>query len=293
MLHHPYHLNIQEPLEPADSTSLIDHHLYFMQEQESDYHVGLDYMSLSQTIVTPENRRIMCLWTYKIVDLCAIDREVACIAMSYLDRFMTTSSHRATHALQSRTEYQLASVSCLIIALKCRAGIMVGTDVVANNLCHGRFKRDEIETMEIDILHALNWRLNGPSSHEFVDTIVGLLPTNEQTSALINSTQTMIEAAVVEYDIALQSSSSIAIAALLATLEKTKMVDTFHSVDLLAWSNNIINSNADSCLNMGNFIDELTDIVEGLRNICRINDNRCSLPVITVILYNQLLKDSQ
>ena len=229
---------------PSSSSSpyLIDH-LRFMQEQETHYRVRGDYLSTSDATVTPEDRRTMCSWCYQIVDTCCVDRAVACIGMSYLDRFMSTSSHRSTDALLSRTEYQLAAVSCLVIALKCRSGIEIGTSYVADTVCQGVYTEDELDAMEMEVLGALTWKLNGPSSHDFVDAIVGLLPpsccSDGASSSLVLAARAHLEAAALDYSMAMHPSSALACAALLSSLKRPDVLRAFRTADLIAWTSNV------------------------------------------------------
>jgi len=47
-------------------------------------------------------------------------------------------------------------------------------------VCHGLYTKDELDGMEMEILQALSWRLNGPSPHELIDALVGLLPASSE-----------------------------------------------------------------------------------------------------------------
>ena len=214
-----------------------------MQEQETHYRVRGNYLSKSEATVTPEDRRTMCSWCYQIADLCSIDRGVACIGMSYLDRFMSTSSNRSMDALLSRTEYQLAAVSCLVIALKCRSGIELGTGFVAETVCQGVYTEDELDAMEMEVLGALTWKLNGPSSHDFVDAIVGLLPpsccSGGASSSLVLAARAHLEAAALDYSMAMHPSSALACAALLSSLKRPDVLGAFRTADLIAWTSNV------------------------------------------------------
>ena len=109
-----------------------------MQAQEVDYKISFDYLlsSSSDTPVTAEDWHVLCLWSYQMMDSLfsnlSRDREIACIGMSYLDCFMATSSKQAKVALCSRYEYRLATLACLVLALK-------NGDFVADVMCHGLY----------------------------------------------------------------------------------------------------------------------------------------------------------
>jgi hypothetical protein len=68
--------------------------------------------------------------------------------------------------------------------------------------------------MEMEVLQALSWKLNGPSPHELIDALVGLLPASSSedgseddtaSSSLLLSkySKMQVDAAILEYDLAL------------------------------------------------------------------------------------------
>jgi hypothetical protein len=203
----PHHLEDQTA---AMGNSYQIDHLQFMQAQEeSYYHISADYLSSSSVTITADDRHALCSWSYEIIELLSnINREISCIGMSYLDRFMATSSARAKAALSSRLEYQLATVACMVIALKNRGGVKLGTNFVAKVMCNDMYTSDELDVMEMEVLQALSWRLNGPSPHEFIDAIVGLLPVSSfeggadyalSLRLLSKHSKIHVEAAVLDY----------------------------------------------------------------------------------------------
>ena len=225
-------------------------HLQFMQAQEeSYYHISADYLSSSSVTITADDRHALCSWSYEIIELLSnINREISCIGMSYLDRFMATSSARAKAALSSRLEYQLATVACMVIALKNCGGVKLGTEFVAKVVCNDMYTSDELDVMEMEVLQALSWRLNGPSPHEFIDAIVGLLPVSSfeggadyalSLRLLSKHSKIHVEAAILDYDLAIQLSSNLAYAAILTSLQKTSVVQGFHPMDLIYWMSTI------------------------------------------------------
>jgi hypothetical protein len=164
-----------------------------------------------------------------------INKATACIAVSYLDRFMSTNSTRVADALQSRLQYQLVAVACIVIALKCHAGVRVNFDFVVDTICQGLYERDEINACEIDILQALQWKLNGPSPHNFIDALAGLLNecTIESTSSLITWAKKYADAAVLDYEMAQNSSLTLAYSSLLTAIQLKEML--ISPEDMIAW----------------------------------------------------------
>ena len=249
-------------------------HLQFMQAQESYYRISADYLSSSFATITADDRHALCSWSYEIIEsLSNINREVACIGMSYLDRFMATSSPRAKAALTTRHEYQLATVACLVLALKNRGGVKLGSDFVSEVVCHGLYTSDEIDVMEMEILQALSWKLNGPSPHEFIDALLGLLPVsssedgseddNASSSLLLSKYSKMqVDAAILEYDLALQTPQALAYAAILTSLRTSSdLTDHFCPMDLINWTWNIESVMAGSRMDKI-FLKGLEDVIE-------------------------------
>jgi len=254
MMNLPQHLkltNTHSMTIPSSSSNpyLIDQ-LHFMQTQESSlYQITHDYLAstTAKIAVSPLDRRTMCSWSYDIVDACSIDREVAIIGISYFDRFMATSSApgprsaAATSALQSRRQFQLSFIACLIIALKCRAGMQVDSDFVSDTICQGMYDPAEIVGMEKEILSALSWRMNGPSPHEFIAGMLELMPggggggVGETLRALAC---VQVETAMVDYGMAFRTCSSVAFAALTAAMN-TIDAAVFHHRDRFTWLKNI------------------------------------------------------
>eukprot|EP00584_Thalassiosira_punctigera_P009042 CAMPEP_0172529088 /NCGR_PEP_ID=MMETSP1067-20121228/3254_1 /TAXON_ID=265564 ORGANISM="Thalassiosira punctigera, Strain Tpunct2005C2" /NCGR_SAMPLE_ID=MMETSP1067 /ASSEMBLY_ACC=CAM_ASM_000444 /LENGTH=339 /DNA_ID=CAMNT_0013313081 /DNA_START=89 /DNA_END=1105 /DNA_ORIENTATION=+ len=242
LAHQPQHLRLTSN---GNNPYLIDQ-LHFMLEQESThYRVCDDYLSAPFAAVRHSDRRTMISWSYDIVDACSIDREAACVAASYFDRFMCSKSLRSAAALSSRREFQLAFIACLIIALKCRAGMQVDSDFVSDTICQGLYEEEEINAMEKVILGDLQWRLNGPSPHDFVGGLLELMPlrfVGSNSEAVVEKLKSMAkvkaEAAMLEYSSAVELSSSVAYNALMSAMKDISMV-SFHPLDRLAWMHNV------------------------------------------------------
>ncbi len=243
----PQHLHLD--VVGSHANPYLIEHLQFMQEQESThYRVRDDYLRRNSRIcaVALSDCRAMVSWSYGIVDACSIDREIACITASNLDRFMGTSSPRARAALISRRDFQLAFISCLIVMLKCRAGIQVDSDFVSGTICQGMYREDEIAEMEEDVLSALQWRLSGPSPHDFIVGLIELMLSRKAGSSkdeavaesLRSAAKARVENDMLDYSAVLRTPSSIAYDALLTAMKNMSII-TFHPLDRLTWMRNI------------------------------------------------------
>jgi hypothetical protein len=145
------------------------------QEQAEAYKCD-DYMSYANGLY-PSDRTALCNWGYQIITACkGVSRLTAVKAFSYFDRFLSTSSHIAQHALEDIRVSQLAFVASLVIALKVDSGFNVEPDFVSKFICTDMYDAEQINKMELEILQALEWRVNGPTPHDFIDSFLEIIP---------------------------------------------------------------------------------------------------------------------
>jgi hypothetical protein len=249
----------------SSSLFLVDH-LQFMKKQQLDC-VQVNYLFSPAAAITPDDRRALCSWCYRSVELFSnTNKATAGIAVSYLDRFMSTNSPRVADALQSRLQYQLVALACIVIALKCHAGVRVN---FVDTICQGLYEKDEINACEIDILEALQWKLNGPSPHDFIDSLAGLLNecTIESTSSLSTWAKKYADAAVLDYEMAQNSSLTLAYSSLLTALQLKEML--FHPEDMITWISKL------ESISEGTRIDEI--FILELEHIVHTNVSLSSL----------------
>jgi hypothetical protein len=122
----------------------------------------------------------MCQWGFNIVDACGVERNLAVVAITYFDRFLSCRGVRVVEVcLASQREFQLAFIvssmsrwfsftrterklrsthlhyhqffvlkTCLVISLKGREGMKISPDFVAKTLCEQMYHPDEVIEME-------------------------------------------------------------------------------------------------------------------------------------------------
>eukprot|EP00986_Skeletonema_menzelii_P008016 scaffold3248_cov150-Skeletonema_menzelii.AAC.5 len=169
-------------------------------------------------------REKMTQWCYQVTDFCKFRREAVAISISFLDRFLSSSSPRAQKALQSRKEYQLASMTTLYIAIKIFEPMVIDASLLAT-ISQGCYDEKDINDMEKDILHDLGWRMNGPIVQDFIRHFLVFLPLSacthddEVDTVLLDIAKYQAEIAVCDYDLSLMNQSDIALAALLNSIE--------------------------------------------------------------------------
>jgi len=174
------------------------------------------------------NMTIFCTkiftWMMHIIETAQLQRETAIIAMSYLDRFMSTTVPQAKRARYNRREYQLISFTCLYIAIKISEPTALSISM-CSTLSRGVHSIDDIIACEKNILKGLQWRMNGPTPHQFVHHMLQLLPDEDKdtsrsvAASKVYDSQSEIEVAVEDYACVSLRSSTIAVAALLNSLD--------------------------------------------------------------------------
>jgi hypothetical protein len=221
------------------STAEAAERIAVMQKQESTTYRCRDYIADDENCSTsspyqpqPQQegrvdrvcREKMTHWCYQVTDFCKFRREAVAISMSYLDRFLSSSSPRAQKALYSKKEYQLASMTTLYIAVKLFEPMVIDASLLAA-ISQGCYGEEDIIDMEKDILHALSWRMNGPIVHDFISHLLAFLPksayshNDDFSTVLLDFARYQAEIAVKDYDLSLMSNSDIALAALLNSIE--------------------------------------------------------------------------
>lgn len=212
----------------------VQEHLSVMMEQEESYYCCSDYLSSHEQRdsgpIDPICRLKMTQWSYNVIDFIQFRRETVGIAMSYLDRFLCSGCTRAEQVLNCRKQYQLASMTTLFMAIKINEPIMIDMNLLTD-LSKGLYTHDDFKQMEMDILFALNWRVNGPTAQAFMVHILALL--KEQISITSSAPRSsldlqkilepaifQIELSVGEYDLVTQKPSVVATASIWNSLEQ-------------------------------------------------------------------------
>ncbi len=115
----------------------------------------------------------MVEWCFQVVDFAKLHRETVSVALSFLDRYLSTLTPHAREVIISRKRYQLASMSALFLAIKLCEKAVINASVFAD-LSRGSYTAEDVLEMESIILKALDWRVNGPSTHELLRYVVQL-----------------------------------------------------------------------------------------------------------------------
>ncbi|XP_070139150.1 G1/S-specific cyclin-D2 [Drosophila bipectinata] len=128
------------------------------------------YFSTMQKDITPAMRKIVAEW---MLEVCAEEKcqeEVVLLALSFLDRFLSTKSVRKAHL-------QILAAACLLLASKlrepsCRA---LSVDLLVIYTDNSIFKDDLIK-WELCVISRLGWDLSSVTPLDFVEQLIIRLP---------------------------------------------------------------------------------------------------------------------
>ena len=199
--------------------------------------------------VTPTSRGKIVQWLYDCVDYLELQRECVAIAMSYVDRFMSTASpingkslpkalhKKVAESKSDATVYQLLALSALFLAAKQSSKVSpVNNARVLVRVSHGSYSVQEIIEMESTLLSVLDWRLCGPTASSISYHLIALLSksidrknkynykssnkSDARIASVVDFTRLQIELAVSDYSTSvLRSPSAIALASILNSME--------------------------------------------------------------------------
>ena len=212
--------------------------LAVMQHQESTtWYRRVDYLSNTSNIQVQQQQHIqwrskMCTWCHQVVDT---DEQLSRLAvtrsMNYLDRFLASSSshcERARDALANTKEYQLVAMTSLYIAIKIHEPLVsLGASLLAEI---SEFDTKDILDMERCILEALDWRMNDPTSQDFVRLLLGMLNPEQGCYghdhdyldtvlvSLLEESTFQCELATTDYDLSTCKPSTVALASILNSI---------------------------------------------------------------------------
>ena len=210
---------------------LIDRLDVMVSQESLSHYITKDYLrhssrdghSRSKSKVTPAARAKIVRWLYDIVDYFELERSTVAMAMSYVDRFMSTSSSGKS-SRRNITSYQLTCLSCLFLATKTIDIKHIDVDLLVK-ASRGCYNREEIIDTEKKVLDALGWRVcdvtSSCTSNHLLSLFIKVVPMDSSLiESLVDFTRFQIELSVAEYDICvLRCPSTVALAAVSNSVE--------------------------------------------------------------------------
>jgi len=179
-------------------------------------------------------RKQMVQWCYEVVDFCELSHNSVEIAMSYFDRFLSTSQGRC--ALNDKGIYQLACMTALYTAVKVHEPICLDPSLLSN-LSQGLYSPEQFEAMEKCILSALQWRMNPPTTREFLRLYLDCIPltnlSSDERDCLLKEASAQAELAVADSSMIATKASTIAFYALLVAMQTYGVFDNSKVKDIV------------------------------------------------------------
>jgi hypothetical protein len=122
-------------------------------------------------------RKLMVNWCFTVVDAFALSRETVGVAMSILDRYLSSGKGKSLDALKCTQAFQRSAITSLFMAIKIHEPSVLGIKLLVK-LCRGVYTEMDIVATESEILFALDWRVYASSTSpmEYVRHFVHLLP---------------------------------------------------------------------------------------------------------------------
>jgi len=224
-------------------------HDYFQnQDSEGNSTTPTTPTTLSTPIISidVDARQQIAQWCMDIMKLCNYSEEFAAITMSCLDRFVvsTTTTTTTTTTIDDRrqeevvvlfdeAQYQLAALTSLYITAKIHCPLALPPDLIVQ-FSRGMYCVKDIEAMERRMLKAIQWRVNPPTAMDFVriylDMIASKKSSNSSTTNSTNGFNQHVQDVIIElsgyqaslsvlqFDIAIEKASHVAVASLLNAL---------------------------------------------------------------------------
>jgi hypothetical protein len=162
-------------------------------------------------------------WCYELVDTCQFQRETVAVAMDMVDRLLSKSSTTVSEAvLCDRIQFQLLTMTSLYVAIKTSEPTVIGIDFLSSISCN-LYSVESIEAMEWTLLHELSWRISPPTCVQMAHHILVLLSKHvcldKSWCTILDEVGYQAEHAVRDYYFVTQRPSTVAMAAILNTLE--------------------------------------------------------------------------
>ena len=233
-----------------------------------------DYLrsSESSSFISPNDRRKMVNWMYRVIDVSnKLPRDIVIAAMTIVDRFVSLEDKQ--EFLRERSKYQLLIMvsirssaknktplgwsqydlhsnthghrptydplqASLYISFKTISSRVAVDSHAMSKLSNGQHSAKEIEEMEMVILSSLDWRLNTPTCCHITGYMLALVyyDLKIEESAwrfILEEVRFVCEFSVHDYYCAIQLPSTVALASIATVLDQIAEVDTLEVITAL------------------------------------------------------------
>ncbi|CAL4929722.1 unnamed protein product [Urochloa decumbens] len=155
-----------------------------------------DYFQKIQKHISPKMRAVLVDWLVEVADEFKLKAETLCLAVSYVDRFLTVN-------VVTRDKLQLLGVTALLIAAKyeeiesSKMKVNKYTDITDHT-----YTKQQVVKMEADLLKSLNFEIGGPTVTAFLRRFIASCRGGNRTSSekLVSMCSYLAELSLLDYD---------------------------------------------------------------------------------------------
>ena len=150
-----------------------------MRKQEEEVSTCINYLQFSyNNSVDVNSRTAMVTWCQQLQKKLKLSPETASFAISFFDRYLSSSKGKSRQALQDKYQFQLSAIVSFYISVKLYEKMELTVDTLVK-ICKGYYAKADIAETEEEILFALDYRLATPLPIHFVKEYIKMLPSLE------------------------------------------------------------------------------------------------------------------
>lgn len=173
----------------------IDRYLRSL-EVEPSRRPSPDYFQKIQKFISPKMRAVLVDWLVEVAEEFKLGAETLCLAVSYVDRFLTVN-------VVTRDKLQLLGVTAMLVAAKyeevetSKMKVNKYTDITDNT-----YTKQQVVKMEADLLKFFNFDIGGPTVATFVRRFMASCCGGNHTSSeeLESLCSYLAELSLLDYD---------------------------------------------------------------------------------------------
>merc|ERR1719203_352913 len=169
----------------------------------------------------------MVTWITQVQKTLSLSPETVWIAMSFFDRYLSSGKGNSRKVLGSKREFQLAAITSFYTAVKIYEPVVLGIDMLVQ-ICRGTYTESDIESMEYDILSALNWRVSCHTPMDFARDLLELISDEQVPSHisdnLLEACQKHLNYAITDINLSCFKPSILGISCLASSLMESDLL---------------------------------------------------------------------
>lgn len=173
-------------------------------------------------------RKSIAMWVQQVQKTLSLSPETTWIAMRFFDRYLSSGKGNSREVLSSRSKFQLAAITSFYTAVKIYEPVVFGLEMLIK-ICRGQYTESDIQSMEQDILSALDWRVACHTPLDFARHLLEGLPEEVAVSSyasddLLDACQRHLDYAVTDINFSCLKPSVLGIASLARSLTSSDIL---------------------------------------------------------------------